>query len=215
MKKKNINIKNKTKSTKNKGIKKSINIRKVLVSTVLAFFAMAVLYSLVLFFVGGSNDPLPLDPSISTGVGDEAETTEVMVYFSKNKGSDSITEGVIRKIPKEFDALSINYALEALLEGPSEGEQSQGYFSEIPMGTKLIEVTQIPGELRVNLTRQFISGGGSHSMQQRINQLTGTIRSIEKAIPVFIDIEGKQLDLLGGEGVMVKEPVNQGNSDPR
>ncbi len=192
-----------------------MNIKKAFVSTILVLLVVATLYGLTLFFVGGHNPPsIPPDPT-STGTGGDQETTEVMVFFSKNKGSESVTEGVVRQIPKEFDALSINYALEELLEGPDEKEESQGYFSEIPKGTQLIEVTQAPNELRVNLSRQFISGGGSHSMQQRMKQLNGTIRSVEKAIPVFIDIEGKQLDLLGGEGIMVKEPVNQGTTDPR
>ena len=52
-------------------------------------------------------------------------------------------------------------------------------------------------------------------MRQRLSELTGTIRSVERNIPVYVDIEGEQLEILGGEGVIVKEPVNQGAPDPR
>ncbi len=140
---------------------------------------------------------------------------EIVIYFSKSRGSENVTEAVVRKVPPAREAHAIDFALEQLLSGPNQQESVQGYFSEIPKGTRLLGVVHKPEELRVNLSRQFTSGGGSTSMQQRLAELTKTIRAVEKEIPVYVDVEGEQLEVLGGEGLIVDEPINQGGDEVR
>ena len=166
------------------------------------------------------NQPnLPWQPAMEPGQpGQHAAKEAVIVYFSKSQGNETVTEGVVRPYPgKHTHDEALNLALQQLLKGPSDAESVQGYFSEIPKGTRLIGITrhgdgQGPGQrqgIRVNLSHQFKSGGGAHSMRQRLQELKRTIADVALPEPVYIDIEGVQLDLLGGEGLEVHEPINR------
>lgn len=83
--------------------------------------------------------------------------------------------------------------------------------SEIPEGTKVLDIKQTgnPNQkaYRINLNEAFTSGGGSYSMQKRLEELTQTVASLKLEAPVYLDIEGKELRLLGGEGLEVEEPL--------
>ena len=59
----------------------------------------------------------------------------------------------------------------------------------------------------MNLSKEFASGGGSNSIKQRMDQVTKTVLAVEKSKPVFIDVEGKKLEILGGEGLEIPSPL--------
>ena len=135
---------------------------------------------------------------------------QVTVFFSKNRGSQIVTEGVVRDIPQQPTQEPLEFALTELLQGPNTVESTQGFFSEIPKGTRLIGMSHQNNTIQINLSGQFTSGGGSNSMQQRLAELSKTILAAEKEKPVYVSIEGQELKVLGGEGVMVNEPINKG-----
>ncbi|MBX2860858.1 MAG: GerMN domain-containing protein [Vampirovibrio sp.] len=135
---------------------------------------------------------------------------EVVIYFSKAAGSQIQTEPVVRPVPQASQKNLLDFALFKLLEGPTDEESVHGFFSEIPKGTRLLAVQDLQDQIRVNLSKQFVSGGGSNSIQQRLAELTQTILSVEPKRPVYLDVEGKELKVLGGEGLIVEEPINQG-----
>ena len=134
----------------------------------------------------------------------------VAVYFVKSKASQSVLEATTRPAPANSD--SIQVAVKALLTGPSEDEKHEGFFSEIPAGTKLISVKHNPKAIRIDLSKEFSEGGGSNAMDMRLEQLVHTVTAIEKKVPIFLDINGKQLDILGGEGIQVNQPINKGSA---
>lgn len=136
----------------------------------------------------------------------------VSIYFSKIVGSDIELEAVERKIPA--GEISISYAIDQLLMGPTEEEQDQGFYSEIPVGTRLIDLTETPGEVRINLNKQFISGGGSNSVVIRLRQLNNTALEAEPVRKIFLDIDGTQLETIGGEGLEVVQPLVKDNISP-
>lgn len=140
---------------------------------------------------------------------------DVVIYFSKNRGSEMVTEAVIRKAVPRGNDQAMAYAIGELLKGPNEEESTLGFFSEIPKGTRLLGVSRKDEAIRINLSNQFTSGGGSNSMQQRLKELTQTVQGVEKNKPVYVDIEGQQLEALGGEGVEVQEPINQTAETPQ
>ncbi|WP_373531039.1 GerMN domain-containing protein [Vampirovibrio sp.] len=127
----------------------------------------------------------------------------VAVYFSKYQGSRSIVEDVIRKVPETAKAEQLQFALSELLKGPSVEEKSQGFYTEIPAGTKLIAVHQEPKRVRINLSQPFSGGGGSTSMTQRLEELKRTVKAVDAEREVIIEVDGKPLELLGGEGLEV------------
>lgn len=134
---------------------------------------------------------------------------DVVIYFSKSRGTEVVTEGVTRTVPQAYSGDKLAFAVNELLKGPTPQEKAQGFFSEMPAGTRLIQVARQGKTIHVNLSDKFTSGGGSTSMQQRLEELTKTIQYQEKKIPVDVDINGHPLKVLGGEGLEVPQPVNK------
>ncbi|BAZ51999.1 hypothetical protein NIES4103_46580 [Nostoc sp. NIES-4103] len=96
-------------------------------------------------------------------------------------------------------------AFQALLEGPSEGTDS----TTIPKGTKLLGLKVENKEVHVNLSDDFTKGGGSTSMIARVGQVVYTATTLDPNAKVYIDVNGKQLDVLGGEGVELEQPLTR------
>ncbi|MBW4643527.1 MAG: GerMN domain-containing protein [Goleter apudmare HA4340-LM2] len=96
-------------------------------------------------------------------------------------------------------------AFENLLAGPTEGSDS----TTIPQGTKLLGLKAENDEVRVNLSEEFTSGGGSSSMMGRIGQVVYTATSLNENAKVYIDVDGKPLAILGGEGVELEQPLTR------
>lgn len=99
-------------------------------------------------------------------------------------------------------------ALEALLAGPAADEQA-GAATAIPQGTRLLDLTLGDGTAVVDLSREFESGGGSLSMQLRVAQIIYTATQVEGVDSVRFAIEGRQVDTIGGEGVIVDHPMDR------
>ena len=99
----------------------------------------------------------------------------------------------------------LNKAFQTLLAGPTKSTGS----TTIPSNTKLLSVRQENNSVYVNLSREFISGGGSASMQGRLGQVLYTATTLNTNANVYIQVDGKPLEVLGGEGVEVKQPMNR------
>ncbi len=152
------------------------------------------------------------DPSVKPWMQATTSQNAALVYFSKSKGSDVVTEAVTRPWPSPpptDDAQRVSYAVTELLKGPSETEQGNGYSSEIPQGTKLLSVTQAKDSIQINLSPEFTSGGGSNSMLQRLRQLSKTLVSASHKKPVYLKVDGQQVEVLGGEGLSVPQPLTK------
>ena len=148
----------------------------------------------------------------------ELNDHQLVLYFSQSNGSHVILAPVIRELPSNRAASEntplkhdekIQMVLKNLFSGPTDAEKERGLYSEIPAGVTLLSVKHgHDNSVRIDLSEQFLSGGGSNSMQQRLAELTQTVRAIEREHPVFLDINGKELHELGGEGLSVAEPIN-------
>lgn len=85
----------------------------------------------------------------------------------------------------------------------------EGGSSAIPEGTELRGVARDGSVLEVDLSSEFESGGGSLSMQLRVGQIVYTGTQFEGIEAVGILIEGERVDAIGGEGVIVSEPLTR------
>ncbi|MBD2569939.1 GerMN domain-containing protein [Anabaena lutea] len=121
------------------------------------------------------------------------------------------TEKSVELVPQpiKIAAAQPNQALEAafktLLAGPTESTDS----TTIPQGTQLLGLKADKNEVHVNLSADFTSGGGSTSMMGRVGQVVYTATTLNPNAKVYIEVNGKQLDVLGGEGVELEQPLTR------
>ena len=80
------------------------------------------------------------------------------------------------------------------------------YSSAIPTDTQLLALSVDESGVRIDLSAEFGFGGGSASMKARLGQAIFTATSIDPLTPVWISLEGKPLEILGGEGLLVEQP---------
>jgi spore germination protein GerM len=94
---------------------------------------------------------------------------------------------------------------QSLLAGPTEGTAS----TTIPQGTKLESLKVENDGIHVNLSNEFTSGGGSTSMMGRVGQVVYTATTLNPNAKVYIDVNGKKLETLGGEGLELEQPLTR------
>ena len=64
----------------------------------------------------------------------------------------------------------------------------------------------------VDLSSAFESGGGAESTYTRVMQVIKTAKA-NTNLPVYLYINGKQADVIGGEGIMIKQPLSERSLD--
>lgn len=104
------------------------------------------------------------------------------------------------------------YAIKELVTAPSKWEKSKGFFSEIPQGTKVLSVRESANSIQIDLSSNFEAGGGTESTRYRVMQLIKTAKA-NTNIPVYLYINGKQANVIGGEGLMIKQPLSERSID--
>lgn len=135
---------------------------------------------------------------------------EVKVYFTKSKSPGELLFVTIsRKISKEDSVVSAT--LKELLLGPTKNEELMGIMTEIPVGTRLIRAEESEDEVLVDLSSQYLTGGGSAAMQLRYLQIYKTLKKICPLKKIYLNIEGKSLKTIGGEGLEVTQPITNIN----
>jgi spore germination protein GerM len=149
-------------------------------------------------------------PPVKVNLVDVAPEKHVLIYFSKNKGSEIVTEPVMRDMPDPKPKNSeemLSFAFTELLKGPTEKEKHSGFFSEIPAGTKLLSVKETQDKIYVDFSEAYSSDGGSNSMVQRLTEVVKTAVNVHQKKPVYLKVSGKQLEVLGGEGLAIHQPI--------
>jgi germination protein M len=124
----------------------------------------------------------------------DAETVPVGVFFVRG---EHVAVARADVEPPE----TARGALEALVAGPGADVSAQGMSSAVPDGTELLDVDVSGGSATVDLSGEFVSGGGSLSMQLRAAQVVFTLTQFDTVDSVTFRIDGEPVDGLGGEGI--------------
>ena len=163
------------------------------------------------FTTHSSNNPTPPDSSGRIEQPAQPSTRQPANEQTPNVYWLKPTDKNVTLVPQPVRVASIraNQPLEAafqsLLAGPTEGTDS----TTIPKGTKLLGLKAENDEVHVNLSEDFTSGGGSTSMMGRVGQVVYTATTLNPKAKVYIDVNGKPLDVLGGEGVELQQPLTR------
>lgn len=152
---------------------------------------------------------------LAAGCRPRPEAVEVSVFFTRTDGNAIVLAETARTVAGGDVSALVRSALAVLLEGPTEAEQAEGLVSQIPEGTQLRGVRIIGGVVRADFSREVESGGGSASMLGRMWQIVYTATQFPQAPRVQILIEGQQREAMGGEGVIIAEPLARPRTPPR
>lgn len=130
------------------------------------------------------------------------------VYFL---ALDSNDNGIYKKVTREIPAgeNKLEYAIKELLKGPNLVEKSMGAYSEIPVKTKLLSIKQKSNKVIIDFSSDFQYGGGTDSVYSRMMQLIKTSINNTDNKKIFLYLDGKQVNFIGGEGIMISQPLTE------
>lgn len=138
-----------------------------------------------------------------------AKSKTVKIFILDKSGN---LRSVNRTCDTAVEKSCFEYAMKELVNAPSKWEKSKGFTSEIPQGTKILSIRDTEGSVLVDLSSNFETGGGAESTYMRVKQVIKTINS-NTSTPAYLYINGRQANVIGGEGIMVKQPLNERSLD--
>jgi germination protein M len=153
---------------------------------------------------GGTTTTLDgVEPDSPTTTAAATGTTTVRAYFSREEKMAAAT----RLIPKTQQVGA--EAIKVLLEGPNAAEVEAGMVTCIPEGTTFLGLAIKNGVATVDLSAKYESGGGSLSMFTRLAQVVFTLTQFPSVDGVRFKLDGKLIDMLGGEGIIIDKPLDR------
>jgi spore germination protein GerM len=97
----------------------------------------------------------------------------------------------------------LRQAIEALLANRTES-------SSIPVNTRLRSLKMRDRRnIYIDLSQEFVGGGGTASMSARVGQVLLTATSLDPTAQVWLSVEGNLLTELGGEGIEIPQPLTK------
>lgn len=137
----------------------------------------------------------------------------VNVYFiGKNEHNEEVYKAVKRVYNKDIDGSKIRFSINALIQGPKQEERKRGVYTEVPSGSEIINISEQKDKVIINLNSAFVNGGGTDSLYKRLYQLIKTAR-LNSNLPVYLYIDGQRADVVGGEGIMLTQPLSNSSLD--
>lgn len=154
---------------------------------------------------------------------EETSSIELSDSNIKNTGAEKVVKIFLLDNSGNLHALSrtcsmssqkscFEYAVNELVSAPTKWEKSKGYTSEIPVGTKVLSVRESANSILIDLSSEFESGGGAESTYARVKQIIKTANA-NTSVPVYLYVNGKQANVIGGEGIMIKQPLSERSFD--
>jgi spore germination protein GerM len=148
--------------------------------------------------------PAASDGSEPAAATPNAPTTMTVRLTWVEAGENAL--GVERAVP--YSKAVATAAMTALLAGPTPQEQTTwpAISTAIPVGTKLLGLTVDSGIAKVNLSKEFESGGGTFSVTARLAQVVYTLDQFPTINAVEFYIEGAKVSLFSSEGLILDKP---------
>jgi hypothetical protein len=160
---------------------------------------------------GGTTDagPVPERPAgadvtttVPSSPASTVATTDVSVWLIRGEALQPVSRSVPRvaRIGAE--------AVKALLAGPTTAEARSGLTTAVPAATRFNDlVVDGSGIAKVDLSRDFESGGGSLGLTLRLAQVTCTVGQFPTVKGVRFALAGEVVSVFSGDGIVLDKPV--------
>lgn len=135
----------------------------------------------------------------------QKQTVKVYWLSGSDRNAELVPVPLEIQTKSDEKAESLQKALETLLSSSTP----EGYVTTIPQGTKLLSIKVKKDGVHLNLSQEFTSGGGSSDMSHRLAQILYTATSISADTPVWLNVDGTPLEALGGEGLVLNQPITR------
>ncbi len=132
--------------------------------------------------------------------------------YTEVPSNEEVYKAVKRVYNKDVDGSKLKFAVTSLILGPKLEEKQRGVYTEVPSGAEIINITEQQNKVIVNLNSAFVNGGGTDSLYKRLYQLIKTV-NLNSKVPVYLYIDGQQADVVGGEGIMLSQPLSNSSLD--
>ena len=124
---------------------------------------------------------------------------EVKVYFNHNAKAGmpdecSYTQATSRYMTRTTGVARA--ALTALLQGPTNDEKDNGYFSNIPVGTTLNSIRIENGTAYADFSEELNNTGGSCAVGGIYASINDTLKQFSTVQNVVISVNGRTEDIL-------------------
>lgn len=131
-----------------------------------------------------------------------AGTTQVSVWLARGEKLEAVARAVpsVPRIGAE--------AVKALLAGPTTAETRNGFTTAIPKDTRFLDLTiDGAGIAKVDLSRDFESGGGTLGLTLRLAQVACTVGQFPTVKGVRFALNGELVNVFSGNGIVIDKPV--------
>jgi spore germination protein GerM len=144
----------------------------------------------------------------TAGIKDNQKPQAASYWVLVEKNGTRMVPVQVALAPQASAAVMLSAAFSQLLSNPNFSSRN----SSIPANTRLLSMRVDANDVYIDLSKEFLAGGGSASMINRLHQVVYTATSLNPKGRVFISVEGKPLDEknpLAGEGLMVRYPIDR------
>ena len=131
-----------------------------------------------------------------------AGTTQVSVWLARGEKLEPVTR-VVPSVPRIGAE-----AVKALLAGPTATEARDGFTTAVPKETRFLDLTiDAAGIAKVDLSRDFESGGGTLGLTLRLAQVACTVGQFPTVKGVRFALNGELVNVFSGNGIVIDRPV--------
>lgn len=181
----------------------SIGLIGGIVAAILATGTLATWWAVHNLKISLERTPTPTETPVNQ---DPTKIERGQVYWLNSQGDRLILVTRPLSVPKTSNNQQVlQTALETLLAGSKNANDT----TTIPEGTKLLSINLDKEGVHLNLSQEFTTGGGSASMIGRLAQVLYTTTTLDPQAKVWLKIEGEPLEILGGEGLEVAQPMTR------
>lgn len=130
----------------------------------------------------------------------KTEIVKIAIYFGNMALSSSSEKDECLRVYPVYRYINKTQSIaratiEELLKGPTESEETQGYFTNIPIGSKLNNISIVDKVAKADFNNITESGGGSCSMSFRTAQINNTLKQFSTIVSTELSVEGRTGDI--------------------